>query len=78
MERHGLHVCLEQADAPDRDAEFPVDTRWECSCGSSYIYREGFNRAGYPGLDWWEVPPIAVPEQRRPSLRERLLQSRQG
>lgn len=78
MTGHGLHICLEQADAPAHDAEFAVDARWVCSCGSNYMYREGFNRAGHPGLDWWEVPAIAIPQQRKPSLRERLFASRPG
>ena len=76
MTGQGLHICLEQPDAPTPDAEYPVDTRWVCSCGSHYMYREGFNRAGHQGMDWWEVPAIAVPQQRKPSLRERLFSSR--
>lgn len=79
MQTNQVHVCLEQPDAPVRDAEYPVDAHWTCGCGADYIYREGFNRGGYLEMDWWEVPPIAVPRQRRrTSLRDRLIGSRKA
>jgi hypothetical protein len=76
METRRIHVCREQDDAPARDAEYADGTRWICACGCNFVYREGFNRAGHRGMDWWEAPALVIPQQRRPSLRERLLPTR--
>jgi hypothetical protein len=83
MESKQVHVCLELAEAPAQDGEYADGTRWVCFCGTNFVYREGFNRAGFKGMDWWEAPPIAtpvIPEQRqaRRSLRDRLIPSRKG
>jgi len=80
MQGKQVHVCLEQAEAPAQDAEFADGTRWVCACGANFVYREGFNRAGYKAMEWWEVPPVVVPQQRqaRKSLRERLIGARKG
>lgn len=80
MQNNQVHVCLEQAEAPAQDGEFADGTRWVCACGANYVYREGFNRAGFKGMDWWEAPAIAIPEQRqaRKSLRDRLIRPRNG
>ena len=73
MATRRIHICLEQVDAPAHDAKFPDGSRWVCSCGSHFVYREGLNRAGYPEMEWWEAPPVAIPRQRaRSSLRARL------
>lgn len=67
MSTLGTHVCMEQADAPAEDAEFELDTRWVCSCGANFVYREGFDALGRRGSSWWPAPaPVVVPEQRRP------------
>ncbi len=74
MTSNRIHVCMEQAEAPARDTEFPDGSRWVCSCGSHFVFRAGFNRAGRRGMDWWEAPPIEIPRQRsRSSLRDRLI-----
>ena len=80
MQNNGLHVCLEQAEAPAQDGEFADGARYVCSCGSHFVYREGFNRAGYKSMEWWPAPAIAVPKQRqaRRSLRDRLIRPRNG
>jgi hypothetical protein len=80
MQNNQVHVCLEQAEAPAQDGEFADGTRWVCTCGANYVYREGFNRAGFKGMDWWEAPAIVIPEQRqaRKSLRDRLIRPRNG
>ena len=40
--------------------------RWVCSCGDNFVYREGFNRAGYPSLEWWPAPAIPQPRKATP------------
>jgi hypothetical protein len=80
MQSNQVHVCLEQAEAPAQDGEFALGERYVCACGSHYVYREGFNRAGYKGMDWWPAPTIVIPEQRhaRRSLRDRLIRPRKA
>jgi hypothetical protein len=80
MQNNGVHVCLEQAEAPAQDGEFVDGARYVCSCGSHFVYREGFTMSGHRGMDWWPAPAIAVPEQRqaRKSLRDRLIRPRNG
>ena len=80
MQSNQVHVCLEQADAPAQDGEFAAGARYVCACGSQFVYREGFNRAGYKAMDWWQAPPIEIPVQRqaRKSLRDRLIGPRKS
>jgi hypothetical protein len=79
MEGKQVHVCLEQDEAPAQDGEFAEGTRWVCACGTNFVYREGFNRAGYMDMAWWEAPSVVIPEQRQPrkSLLDRLTRPRQ-
>ena len=79
MRTNQIHMCLELPEAPAPDAEFEDGTRWVCPCGAHYVYREGFNRAGYREMSWWPAPAIAVPRQRQAprSLKDRLLHPRQ-
>lgn len=70
-----VHVCMDQPGSPDPDADFEEDARHICSCGSNFVYREGFNMNGYRGMDWWEAPALPVPKR---SLRSLLIRPRQG
>ena len=64
-----IHVCLQTEAAPSADEEHELGERWVCSCGDNFVYREGFNRAGYPNVDWWPAP--AIPEQRAAKTKPR-------
>jgi hypothetical protein len=75
MSSTGLHVCMETPDAPAREGDYDVGSRWICSCGTHYVYREGFNRGGYLEPAWWKAP--AIPQQRTP-LSVRLFGPRKG
>jgi hypothetical protein len=73
-----IHVCLQTEGAPTPDGH-EVGERWVCSCGDNFVYREGFNRAGYPSLEWWPAPaPPAVPEPRNAKGRRLLFGARKG
>lgn len=75
-----VHVCLELPNAPKAGVEYALDTRWVCDCGDNYVYHDGFNRAGYKELNWYQASPLVVPRQRtaRRSLRDRLIHPRTG
>jgi len=71
-----IHVCLETATAPSPADEHEHGERWVCSCGANFVYREGFNRAGYQNLDWWPAP--AIPQPRGARVRGLLFGPRKG
>ncbi|HEV2797968.1 MAG TPA: hypothetical protein VGV65_10150 [Nocardioides sp.] len=71
MESTYIHVCLESDGAPTVDAAHEVGERWVCSCGDHFVYREGFNRAGYPEVAWWPAP--SIPQPRNAGVRRGLL-----
>ena len=71
------HVCLRTDTAPAPDEPHELGDRWICSCGDNYVYREGFNRAGYPSDEWWPAPPIPQPRSER-SVRGLLFGPRKG
>jgi hypothetical protein len=72
MDSTTIHVCMETPDAPSVDGH-EVGDRWVCSCGDTFIYREGFNRAGYPSLEWWVIPNVPQPREAKPKARRGLL-----
>jgi hypothetical protein len=74
MESTIIHVCLETDGAPRGD-DHELGERWVCSCGDNFVYREGFNRAGWMSLEWWPAP--AVPKPRR-TARGLLFGPRKG
>ena len=79
MSSTGLHICMETADAPGQDGDVELGTRWICSCGTNYVYREGFNRAGHVEPGWWQAPALPQPRtQRRKPLGVRLFGPRKG
>ncbi|WP_210649240.1 hypothetical protein [Nocardioides sp. SYSU D00065] len=71
-----IHICLETAGAPSPEEHHEVGERWVCACGDNFVYREGFNRAGYASLDWWPAP--AIPRPRRSPVRGLLFGPRRG
>jgi len=71
-----IHVCLQTETAPSHDAEHVLGERWVCSCGDNFVYREGFNRAGYETLEWWPAP--AIPQPRNARRRGLLFGPRKG
>ena len=74
-----VHVCLETPGAPEPGAEFEVDARWICSCGDNYVYRDGFNRAGYKEMSWFRAPALVIPKQRmQDRLRDLVIRPRRG
>ena len=66
MESTFIHVCLQTEGAPTTDDGHEVGERWVCSCGDNFVYREGFNRAGYSSVEWWPAPAIPQPRNSRP------------
>ena len=66
MESTFIHVCLESDGAPTSATERELGERWVCSCGEHFVYREGFNRAGYPEVEWWPAPAIPEPRNAKP------------
>jgi hypothetical protein len=77
MDSTVIHVCLETATAPSAEGEHQVGERWVCACGEHYVYREGFNRAGYRSIEWWSAPAIPQPRAESP-LRGLLFGPRKG
>lgn len=78
MDSTMIHVCLQTADAPTPEGH-EVGERWVCSCGDHFIYREGFNRAGYPSLEWWPAPTVPRPRAAaKPARRGLLFGPRKG
>ncbi|RYC05895.1 hypothetical protein [Nocardioides zhouii] len=77
MEQTVIHVCLETDGAPTEAAAHEVGERWVCSCGDHYVYREGFNRAGYRSVEWWPAPAIPQPRNTGP-VRGMLFGPRKG
>lgn len=74
-----VHVCLETPGAPEADAEFEVGARWICGCGDNFVYHEGFNRAGYKEMAWFQASPLVIPKQRmQDRLRDRLVRPRRA
>ena len=71
MENTIVHVCLNTDGAPAADSEHELGERWVCECGSNYVFREGFSRAGYQSVEWWAAP--AVPQPRNAKPRRGLL-----
>lgn len=61
-----IHVCLKTAGAPTADSEHELGERWVCECGDNFVYREGFNRAGYQSVEWWPAPAIPQPRNAKP------------
>jgi hypothetical protein len=68
-----IHVCLKTAGAPTDDSEHELGERWVCECGSNYVYREGFNRAGYPSVEWWPAPAVPQPRNAKDKPKRGLL-----
>jgi hypothetical protein len=66
MESTFIHTCLKTDGAPTEDGH-EVGERWVCSCGDHFVYREGFNRGGYPEVAWWPAP--AIPQPRSSGIR---------
>ena len=66
MESTYVHVCLKTDGAPT-DEGHEIGERWVCSCGDHFVYREGFNRGGYPEVAWWPAP--AIPQPRNAAVR---------
>jgi hypothetical protein len=77
MEQTIIHVCLETDGAPAEAPEHEIGERWVCSCGDNFVYREGFNRAGYQSVGWWPAPALAIPRPRR-AVRGLLFGPRKG
>lgn len=67
MESTMIHICLQTTGAPSPEGH-EVGERWVCSCGDNFVYREGFNRAGYQSVEWWPAPAIPQPRGKRRSL----------
>lgn len=72
-----IHVCLQTDGAPIGE-NHEVGERWVCPCGDNFVYREGFNRAGYPSLEWWPAPAIPQPRNARSGRRGLLFGPRKG
>ncbi len=72
-----IHVCLQTEGAPSSDGDHELGERWICSCGDNFVYREGFNRAGYQSVEWWPAPAIPRPRAER-SVRGLLFGPRKG
>ena len=70
MDSTMIHVCLQTEGAPSEEGH-ELGERWVCACGDNFVYREGFNRAGYPNVDWWPAP--AIPQQRATKPKRSLL-----
>ena len=70
-----IHVCLQTDGAPSPRGH-EVGERWVCSCGDHFVYREGFNRAGYQSIEWWPAP--VVPQTRGSKRRGLLFGPRKG
>ena len=49
MSSTGLHICLETEGAPAREGAFELGSRWICTCGTNFVYREGYHRGGHLG-----------------------------
>lgn len=75
-----VHVCLELPNAPTQGVEYEINARWVCECGDNYVYHEGFNRAGYKEMNWYQAAPIEIPQQRKAhrSLKDRLIHPRKS
>jgi hypothetical protein len=79
MDSTMIHVCLEQASAPSAvEGEHELGERWVCSCGDHFVYREGFNRAGYRSVEWWPAPAIPQPRAEGKARRSLLFGPRKG
>jgi hypothetical protein len=72
-----IHVCLQTETAPTGE-DHEVGERWVCTCGDNFVYREGFNRAGYENLEWWPAPAIPQPRKARTVRRGLLFGPRKG
>jgi hypothetical protein len=67
MDSTMVHVCLETPAAPTvAEGEHEIGERWACACGNHFVYREGFNRAGYPSVEWWPAPAVPQPRSEKP------------
>jgi hypothetical protein len=77
MDSTMIHVCLQTEGAPTPEGH-ELGERWVCSCGDNFVYREGFNRAGYPSVEWWPAPPAPAIPQPRNAKGRRLFGSRKG
>ncbi|WP_210438860.1 hypothetical protein [Nocardioides xinjiangensis] len=75
MDPTTIHVCLQTPGAPT-DEGHEVGARWVCGCGDTFVYREGFNRAGHRTLQWWPAP--AIPQPRDGRVRGLLFGPRKG
>ncbi|CAB4936966.1 unannotated protein [freshwater metagenome] len=73
-----IHICLQTQGAPSDDGEHAIGERWVCSCGDTFVYREGFNRAGYPSVEWWPMPVVPQPRQEQKARRGLLFGPRKG
>jgi hypothetical protein len=73
MDSTTIHVCLQTEGAPSEDGAYEVGERWICACGDNFVYREGFNRAGYQELAWWPAPAIPQPRNAKSKPRRGLL-----
>ena len=71
MDSTMIHVCMQTEAAPTEDEAHELGDRWVCSCGDNFVYREGFNRAGHPSVDWWPAP--AIPQPRAAKAKRSLL-----
>jgi hypothetical protein len=72
MDHTIVHVCLKTEGAPG-DSGHELGERWVCECGDNFVYREGFNRAGYQSVEWWPAPAIPQPRNAKTKARRGLL-----
>lgn len=78
MDSTMIHVCLQTEGAPTADEEHELGERWVCACGDNFVYREGFNRAGYQSVEWWPAPPIPQQRSEKKARRGLLFGPRKG
>ena len=60
MDSTMIHVCLQTETAPTNEGH-EVGERWVCTCGDTFVYREGFNRGGGYTPSWFVAPPLPKP-----------------
>jgi hypothetical protein len=78
MDSTTIHVCLQTEGAPSSEGDHEIGERWVCSCGDNFVYREGFNRAGYASLGWWAAPALPQPRKAKSARRGLLFGPRKG
>ena len=78
MDSTMIHICLADRGRTHRWRATRSASAGCAPAATTFVYREGFNRAGYPSVEWWPAPTVPQPRAAKPARRGLLFGPRKG